>query len=526
MKNKDIKLIASPGMREEYNAVVLRMPEMKPIEGSDFLAQAIVDGFSIVVGKNDFKPGDPVIYVKNECQINANYLGINNMFEISERHLNKNYEQVQALIDEGKQDEAKKLVGFFNRHGRVRMIKLRGCPSMGIILKKESLGKWVPGAENIDLESYLVTDENGHEHSFGFDTVGDKLFVQAYVPSTSPSQEHKGNKRGKGKGRTEDRIDREVPGQFVKHYDTLQINDNMWQIKPEDKVFISVKMHGTSAIYANVLTNVPIELSVLKASRNKAIRKMIQKMYKSAPRRFYWQRTVLKNRVAHMKAAMYPETKQDYGLLFSSRNIILNKYAYKKAKGESTDIRKPYMDMLAPYMPKGMTIYGEVYGYTTGSQSCVQKQYDYGCKPGENVMMPYRITITDEKGQHQEWNASEVWGWTIKLIKDHPELEGHIVPMNKVFFGKLTELYPNVPVDDKWQDNVLEAMKADKATLGMEEREPLCKCKVPREGVVIRVENRPEVRALKLKSDAFKEREAKAIDAGEVDAEMSESYVA
>ena len=126
MKTREIKLTASPGMREEYNAVVLRMPEMKPIEGSDFLAQAIVDGFSIVVGKNDFKPGEPVIYVKNECQINAEFLSVNNMFEIGERHLNKNYEQVQALMDEGKPDEAKKLVGFFNKHGRVSMIMLRG----------------------------------------------------------------------------------------------------------------------------------------------------------------------------------------------------------------------------------------------------------------------------------------------------------------------------------------------------------------------------------------------------------------
>ena len=519
MKNKDIKLIASPGMREEYNAVVLRMPEMKPIEGSDFLAQAIVDGFSIVVGKDDFKPGQPVIYIKNECQINTEFLSVNNMFEIGERHLNKNYEQVQALIDEGKPDEAKKLVGFFNKHGRVRMIKLRGCPSMGLIIKQESLANWLPGFKNVDLEQYLIKDEDGHEHSFGFDTIGDKLFVQAYVPQVSYSGKNKGTKRF-----VQYPVEAEIPGQYAEHYDTLQINDNIWQIKPEDEVFISVKIDGTSAIYSHVLTNLPVRLSRLKVSKNKALRKSVETIKKYWPIRFYWQRQINTVQIAKLEQQVYPETRIGYGLMFSSRHVILGKYYPGKLK-ESSDIRKPYLDILAPYISRGMTIYGEVFGYNTGSQKCCgHPQYDYGCKPGCNMFMPYRITFTDEQGNRTEWNASEVWGWTLKLLKDHPELQARILPLTKIYQGKLTDLYPDVPVDENWQKNILERMKQDKITLGMEEKEPLCKCKVPREGVVIRIENRPEVRALKLKSNAFREREAKAIDAGEVDQEMSGSY--
>lgn len=522
MKTKEIKLTASPNMRQEYCAAVLRMPEFKPIEGSDFLAQAIVDGFSIVVGKNDFTVGEPVIYIKNECAINGDFLSYNNMFEMSERHLNKNYEQVQQLIDEGKQDEAKKLVGFFNKHGRVRMIKLRGCPSMGLIVKKDSIAKWIPGFENVDLEQYLTKDEEGHEHSFQFDTVGEKLFVEAYVPPVSGRQPGMGGSKRRQK--VEPRIDREVPGQFALHYDTLQANDNIWMIKPEDKVFISVKVHGTSAIYANVLTNIPLQLSWLKAGRNKAIRKKIRNIRKYAPRRFYWQRTANASKITSLQHSLYSETKQGYGLLFSSRNIVLNKYAYKKPRTESTNIRKPYLDMLAPYMPEGMTIYGEVFGYNTGSQGMVQKQYDYGCKPGHNMMMPYRITFTDDQGNRTEWNASNVYGWVLGLIKAHPELQEHIMPMTKLYWGKLTDLYPDVPVDDNWQKAILECMKQDKEHFGMEEKEPLCKCKVPREGIVIRVEGKPQIRALKLKCTAFLEKEAKAVDVGEVDQEMVQGY--
>lgn len=63
-------------------------------------------------------------------------------------------------------------------------------------------------------------------------------------------------------------------------------------------------------------------------------------------------------------------------------------------------------------------------------------------------------------------------------------------------------------------------MKQDKQTLGMEYREPLCKQKVPREGIVLRKDGDAVCEAWKLKTDAFFSREQKLIDAGEVDMEM------
>jgi hypothetical protein len=52
----------------------------------------------------------------------------------------------------------------------------------------------------------------------------------------------------------------------------------------------------------------------------------------------------------------------------------------------------------------------------------------------------------------------------------------------------------------------------------------MCINKVPREGFVIRKANDPIKEAWKLKSTAFFEREAKQIDSGEVDIEMTEGY--
>ena len=63
MSKEDKKLFtASEGMKQEYCAEIVRMGEMKPIEGSDFLVQTSVDGFSIVVSKGDFTEGEPFIY--------------------------------------------------------------------------------------------------------------------------------------------------------------------------------------------------------------------------------------------------------------------------------------------------------------------------------------------------------------------------------------------------------------------------------------------------------------------------------
>ena len=69
-------------------------------------------------------------------------------------------------------------------------------------------------------------------------------------------------------------------------------------------------------------------------------------------------------------------------------------------------------------------------------------------------------------------------------------------------------------------------MKADKEHFGMELNEPLCKAyKVPREGIVIRINGDPVAEAFKLKTDAFYGKEQKEIDAGNVDMEMQETYI-
>lgn len=59
---------------------------------------------------------------------------------------------------------------------------------------------------------------------------------------------------------------------------------------------------------------------------------------------------------------------------------------------------------------------------------------------------------------------------------------------------------------------------------GMEEDEPYFYNKVPREGIVIRIDNDKKPEAFKLKCLKFYQRERKMIDKGEVDIEMVQGY--
>lgn len=236
----------SENIKLEYCAQIVKIGELLPIEGSDFLVKTNIGGaYQVVVGKNDVKTGDIMVYCKLETAINKDFLSVNNQFELGERHLNKNYEKVQKLIDEGKEDEAKKMVGYFNKHGRVRIVKLRGCASEGCLFTIDSLAKWNPNVLKYNFENCFKPNEDGVVVPFEFDTIDGVLFVEAYVPPLPQTRNSDGLTRNERKrGKKIVKLDRMVEGQFAFHYDTNQLNDNVWRFNPDTVVNISVKEHG------------------------------------------------------------------------------------------------------------------------------------------------------------------------------------------------------------------------------------------------------------------------------------------
>ena len=484
-------LSLSENAKAEYCASVVRIGELKPVENSDFLCQTIVDGYSMVVRKDEVKEGDLMVYCCNETQLNKEFLSVNNLFELSSRELNANYQEVEALMTEGKEDEAKRKVGFFNKHGRVKMIRLRGCPSMGFLVSQKAIARWKPEFATLNLEDCVGKD---------FDTICGDLFIKVYVPFVQPKREQRSprwDKRLK-------RYDRMIEGEFHFHYETDPLNKNIGLFKPNDIVTITCKLHGTSLVIANVLVKYPKTLK----TNIKWLKNLFDKMYAKLPGK--WQKYTI-----------------GFGNVYSSRTVIKNQFISFGVESQSfydVDIWGEYNTLLEDYVEKGMSLYGEICGYLTGTQQMIQKEYDYGCQEGENFVMIYRITTKDENGRVREWNVMDVKRWTENLITAHPELAKRVKPINVLYHGILKDLYPDLVIDDHWHENLLERMKSDTANFGMEQNEPLCKKKVPREGICIRIDNDSISECFKLKCVKFLEKERSLIDKGEVDIETASAY--
>lgn len=282
----------------------------------------------------------------------------------------------------------------------------------------------------------------------------------------------------------------------------------------------NILIHNTSFICGNVLTKKYLDESFMKKSVRE-IRNFIRRTMSSIDHK--------------RRERLLPEFVVKYGEITSSRGVIKNKYINKEVgKGfYKVDIWSEYGKIIYPLLNEGMTLYGEIVGYVTGTTSMIQKGYDYGCKIGENILMPYRITETDAEGNHVDWNVQDVYQWTINILNEHPELKGKIKPITILYHGRLGDLYTDLDTEHHWQESLLERLENDKQRFGMEMNEPMCNKCVPREGVVIRIENDEKAEAFKLKTEAFRIRERKQYDAGEVDmetqltyAEMDEYYAA
>ena len=455
-----MKITKSKGFRQEYCGTVVKIGEILPIEGRDRIVKTMVNGLSIVIGKDEFQTGDVAVYCANETQLHELFL-----------HLNSMYDDKELNIDKEKK-------GYINKHGRVRIVKLGGVPSYGILLHPTSIATFL----NEPVE--VVNEYLGNHVNEDFDETNGEIFCKVYVPriKTSNRQMSKSERRNKKLARFKMLIE----GSFRLHYDTDQLARNMHEFSPDDKVFISNKLHGTSIIIANILTNVPTN--------------WFKRMWRKLTGKY--------------------EFDQKYNIVYSSRNVIKNEFINPKQKAGgyySDDIWGYWAEKLAAYIPQDFCIYGEVVGYTPNGTP-IQKGYDYGCLPTDEVkskLMVYRVTHNDK-----EFEITDVIAFG-QYLKD--KLGDIVLDFPLMYHGTFAELYPEISTTEHWHENVLEALKVEKKFL-MEQLEPMCINKVPREGFVVRKENDPIKRAFKLKSTAFHLREAAQVDNGEVDIEMAEGY--
>lgn len=182
---------------------------------------------------------------------------------------------------------------------------------------------------------------------------------------------------------------------FHKHVDTEQFKYYVDKIPPGALINIHAKVHGTSARY----------------SYTKVVRKA----------------ETLWDKVKDF-FGMYQEANWEY--IAGTRNVTLYEdQADKEGFHGSEQYRFDVLDMLKPYMEKGMTIYGEIAGWANGrpimathSTSALKDKafkkkygdvvtYNYGCFEGGMRFHVYRISMTNEDGIEIDLTDDQVKKW-------------------------------------------------------------------------------------------------------------------
>lgn len=173
------------------------------------------------------------------------------------------------------------------------------------------------------------------------------------------------------------------------------------------------------------------------------------------------------------------------------------------------DVWKIVAEKSFPLLRQGISIVGEIVGYTPNG-GAIQKGYDYGCEPNNLDFYVFKVTYTSPSGDVYVFNHRETVAFCEKYGLKMPET---------FFYGKAKDLFPEIPVDDKWHDTFLQKM----IDVYLEKKCHLCKNDVWAEGVILRKEVPHEWDAFKLKSFNFLGYESALLDSGEVDLETTQS---
>ena len=462
-----------------YSAYIVKIEHLKPHPNADRLQVATIFGEDTCVGL-DVKIGDLGIYFPVDGQLSEEFCDANHMCR--------------------KKADGTPDTGYLEHESRkVKAIKLRGLKSNGVYCPISSVEY-----TGVDMESLTpglpITALNGHE------------ICCKYIPKHNSRASHGGSNKVKIKKEN-------IAPLFAEHKDTEQLAYNLNAFKEGDQIEITLKMHGTSQrtgylpVLKGYYSRFPLYNSVLKQDYNK-LGNFAKRIYRQALR---------------TATPIY-----DWDYVTGTRRTVL--------EGEeggfygSNAFRTPHAKAFEGKLWKGETVYYEVVGFTDSGApimpSASNKKLDdknfiaqygettvfsYGCNPeGEKIMygfddsgpyaLPvkvpqsdfyvYRMTMTNEDGYVVEYTPDFIRYRCEQMgVKTVPLLWCGSIPddLGRFFDIETGEEYEMTPGD--WI--------REKAETYYDGPDPIGKTHV-REGVVVRIVNRPSFTAFKHKNWSFK----------------------
>ena len=465
-----------------YNAYITRIKNMHGHPNADRLQIGECFGNAVIVSM-EYKDNQLGIYVPSDGQLSVEFAEVNNLL----RKKDENGNNIGGYMDPEKRN--------------VTAIKLRGERSDGLFLPLKSLESF--GDITTLREGDRINNFNGHE------------ICCKYVPRKQNRRGHysEGNKTRKKKV--------PVAPLFSEHADTEQLAYNLAAFKPGDEIEITLKMHGTSQRtgYLPVFKGYENDFwgrIVKVVNPDKPMGKLARKLYE--------------------KALNHVTPIYDWGYVSGTRRTVLENF--EGGYYGSNEFREAHSKFFEGKLNKGEEIFYEVVGFThTGAPIMASgdnkklndkdfvKQYgqttvfSYGCSPtgteelpmsstglpyGAVVSVPqsdiyvYRMTMTNEDGFVVEYSPDfmryrcEQMG--VKCVPVFAKLK---LDNDGGFIVREDGTYKFFAYDDI--GNLVKTVTEE----FYDGPDPVGKTHI-REGVVVRIINRPKFCAYKHKNWFFK----------------------
>lgn len=469
-----------------YKAYITVLTNVRKHPNADRLLLADVFGNTVCVS-TDYTEGQLGVYFPTDGQLSLEFAEQNNLLR-------------------KKDDAGNNIGGYMDPDKRnVTAIRLRGEKSDGLFLPISALDYcYAHHDASIELRAGDVIDGvvNGCE------------ICRKYIPRSNAYRNlvTGGNKTRKKKVAT-------AP-LFAEHADTEQLAYNLSAFKPGDEIEITLKMHGTSQRTGY--------LPVLVGYNDSIFRRVINKIIMGLKVRKDWGadgRNALYHNLKH------GEPVYDYGYVSGTRRVVLEDYS--GGFYGSNEFREQHSKAFEGKLWKGETVYYEVVGFTTAGVPIMGdasnkklndkefiKQYgettrfSYGCKPVVSIdcddlqsdIYVYRMTMTNPDGEVVEYTPDFMrYRCGQMAVKTVPVFWKGIIPKNEdiIYVDKNDN-----GMCDNGEAVYVKPIDAGEWVMKQAEQyydgpDPVGKTHV-REGVVVRIINRPKFAAYKLKNFSFK----------------------
>lgn len=463
----------------EHVGYIVQIQKLNKHPNADRLQIATIFGASVIVDLNT-KIGDLGVYFPIDLQLSEEYCEKNNLV----RKLDENGNNIGGYLEPNKRN--------------IRAMRFRGSKSEGLFMP---------------LETLVYTGKTQFEVGEKIDVVNGYEICKKYIPKGKKIS----NPRNYNKTRK-----KKVPISplFVEHADTEQLVYNMDAFLENDMVEMTLKMHGTSGrtgylpVFQGYTSKFPLFNSLARL-KTPPTGKAARKLYDIA--------------ISHATPVY------DWGYVTGTRRVVLDNFE-GGFYGDNA-FREQHAKFFEGKLNKGETVYYEIVGFTTTGAPIMSsvannkisdkeftKQYgktttfSYGCKENESACYVYRMTMTNEDGDVVEYPPDYMRYRCEQMgAKYVPVLWRGIVP------DKLPIVF-DMETETDYQETPGDYIK-EIAEQYYDGPDPIGKNHV-REGVVIRILNRPKFCAYKHKNFSFKVLEGIAKDlAAEPDMEEAQEVI-